>query len=366
MKTFKLLILSIIVVLGLSIVFVARKETETEYYDLQIEAAVKMEKAIKFISKKRVHLGIPIDKYLDPLETGLIGTDAPIEGYSITTTLGSIDAKRTSTNPNFAALIVRYLKDIGVKKGDVVAVNLSGSFPALNIATIIALDILELKSIIGSSIGASSYGANIIDFTYLDMEKYLYNEGIINRKSDFISLGGDKDSLYGISNNDENFVSTMYQKYDAYDQIKEEVLKDNIKYRYRYYQESSNNIKAFVNVGGNIAGFGYGIKTYPNGLTKRLSAHVNDNSGLIDYFIRDDIPIIHLLNIIDLASRNEMEVDKEQPYTIGVGKQFYIYEYSAAIVIVTLVITILFLYIDYKDRKGKQTLIPFKKLFRNK
>ena len=120
-------------------------------------------------------IDIKIDKSLDKNETGLIG----LEWSGITTTLGDIEAKRTSTNPDFAALLVKLFKEIGLKKGDIVAANFSSSFPALNLAFISAADTLGLKAIIITSIGSSTYGGNIEDFTYLDMENYLYSKNFI-------------------------------------------------------------------------------------------------------------------------------------------------------------------------------------------
>ncbi len=347
MKLSKLIILNAIVLGGLLLVYGLKTKKKVDYYQMQINASRKMEEAIAHIKAQRTDLGIAISSYLDPLQTGLIGQDAPIEGYSITTSLGGLEAKRTSTNPNFVSLIIRYLVDIGIKKDDSIAVNFSSSFPALNIATIIALDILDLKSVIQTSIGASSYGANIIEFTYLDMEKSLYEAGIIKRKSDLVSLGGDNDNLDNISLNDDDFINSLYDRYSEYEWIKIKNVKENILYRYNHYQSNLTNIKAFVNVGGNIAGFGLGIKTYPNGLVKRYSTNVSNSSGLIDYFIRDDVPLIHFLNIVDLAKKNQMAINQSVSYELGIGNQYYYYYYNPVIILATIILSFGLIVVQY-------------------
>jgi poly-gamma-glutamate system protein len=108
-----------------------------------------------------------VDVVNDPNETALIGQDIT----PITTDRGYIEAKLTSTNPNFAAVVVDMLKESELEKNDVVAVAFTGSFPGLNIAVHSALQTLKLKPIIITSVGASNWGANDPYYTWLDMEK---------------------------------------------------------------------------------------------------------------------------------------------------------------------------------------------------
>lgn len=344
------IVLVIIIIISLSLVQLTKSESKTEYYNHQIEATNKTKEAFDAVKQKRLELNIPIDKDFDPLETGLIGDMQTIFDYSITTTLGTLDAKRISTNPNFAGLIVKYFKELDLKENDEVAVNFSSSFPALNIATIVALDTLNLKSVIQTSIGSSTFGANIVDFTYLDMEKHLYNENIILRKSDLISLGGEQDVLAGMSQNDEAFINSLYARYSDYDQIKETNLKENVKYRYKYYNDRLNNIKVYINVGGNLASHGAGFNIYTNGLVKFNSKPLNNKSGLIDYFINDHVQIINLLNIEDLAKKNNMQTNFEVPYVIGTGKQYYDTKYQTEIIIITIIIIYAIMFYDLNRR----------------
>lgn len=85
-----------------------------------------------------------------------------VEYTPITTTLGAEEAKRLAQNPNFAAVAVELLAKSGVEPGDKVAVNLSASFPALNVAVLAAVDALKAEPVIVSSVGASTWGLTVL------------------------------------------------------------------------------------------------------------------------------------------------------------------------------------------------------------
>ena len=97
--------------------------------------------------------------------TGLIG----LSMSEITTDSGNLYSKRSSVNPNMAAIFVAWLSELNLKKGDVIALQETGSYPALDIAMLSAIKILELKPLIIFSVGASQFGANRPNFTWLDI-----------------------------------------------------------------------------------------------------------------------------------------------------------------------------------------------------
>jgi len=71
-----------------------------------------MKTCLETIKEEQLKRNIPIDKKLDPNQTGIMGEDFT----KITTTLGNIDSKITSSNPDFAAQMVKYFKEINFKK----------------------------------------------------------------------------------------------------------------------------------------------------------------------------------------------------------------------------------------------------------
>ena len=72
----------------------------------KIEASKIMERAIFALSECMREKKMAIFQEYDINSTGLIG----IENSPMTTTLGSLEAKRTTTNPNMGALIVQNSK----------------------------------------------------------------------------------------------------------------------------------------------------------------------------------------------------------------------------------------------------------------
>ena len=91
----------------------------------------------------------------------------------ITTDEGDLDSKLTTLDPNFSAVVVDLLSQLNVQANDTVAVLMTGSMPGANIAVMSACKAMNITPIIISSLGASQWGANQVDFTWLDMEAVL-------------------------------------------------------------------------------------------------------------------------------------------------------------------------------------------------
>ena len=117
-----------------SVVFVegGKRLVKDRWYQEKYEAALIMKSCIEEIKQEKIRRNIEINPIYDINNTGIIG----VEFNGITTTSGALEAKRTSANPNFAAVMVELLKDADLEKGDNVAVNFSSSFPALNIGVV--------------------------------------------------------------------------------------------------------------------------------------------------------------------------------------------------------------------------------------
>ena len=161
-----LLLIAMISIAGLLMVERWKVSEDQPYFEEKIKAANLAADAFEAIRAERVKLGPPIDKVNDPADTGIIG----LAMSPVTSVLGHLSAKQTSTNPNFAAVLVEMLKEAGVEQGDVVAVGVSGSFPALNICTYAALESLGAKPLVISSASASQWGANVPQLMWPDME----------------------------------------------------------------------------------------------------------------------------------------------------------------------------------------------------
>ena len=185
-----------VVAIGCQVVLEAtRVEKRMPYYEVKLQASRLAAQAFDVLRRDRLADGAVLDLSNDPAGTGLIGPEYSL----ITNARGVLSAKLTTLNPNFAAVIVDYFEQINIHKGDPVAVAVSGSFPGLNICVYAALTAMELRPAIITSVGASNWGANDPNFTWLDMERILVQEGVFDCFSVAASAGGADDMGRGLS-----------------------------------------------------------------------------------------------------------------------------------------------------------------------
>ncbi|MCW8813519.1 MAG: poly-gamma-glutamate system protein, partial [Chlorobium sp.] len=299
------IVLSVLALLAL-MAFLAvefqKEDVKLKWYDQKLEAANLAKTAIDYLKEFRLQKGVFIDAINDPNETALIGQDIT----PITTDRGNIEAKLTATNPNFAAVLVEMLKKAGLEKNDVVAISFTGSLPGLNIAVHAAIQTLDLKPIIITSVGASNWGANDPYYTWLDMEKLLYDARIFKNTSVAASIGGGLDRGRGLSPEGRQLIVDAIER-NKVDFINEEYLEKSIQRRMEIYDQhrKKSKIKAFINVGGGIASMGSteNSQFVPSGLTMSLPMMNYPMRGVLIKMAEENIPVIHLLNINQLAKK---------------------------------------------------------------
>ena len=257
--------------------------------------------AIKALKEQR---GLSIDAASDVNRTGMIGLD-----YSfITTTIGNLESKRTSTNPNMAAVVVDMFTELGLKPGDQIAINCSGSFPALNIAVLCAAEQMQLEPYLISSFGASTHGANDPELTWLDMEHYLNEQGLLSHSSDLYSIGGMEDVGKEMDPGLRESIVNRISGY-GYELFYDEDLIHNVLTRYEIYKDQGD-VKCFVNVGGNDASFGdSNIMVHAEGGILTALPEKDNSTGLVQLFLKDGIPVIHLLNMKSLVTEYGLPID---------------------------------------------------------
>lgn len=348
------------IVLGLFFVFAllalitvenSKVEVKQEWYDEKLEAAELAQLAADCIKNYRFEKGVFIDAVNDPNQTALIGQEYTL----ITTDRGYIDSKLSTTNPNFAGVIVQFLKDAGVKNNDNVAVSFTGSFPALNIAVIAALETLKAKPIIITSVGASNYGANDPYFTWLDMENVLSKSNVFHNRSVAASIGGGFDVGRGLSPEGRELILKAIERNEV-EFIDEKHLENNISRRLDIYKEAAQGrpIKAYINVGGGIASLGNTIngQLIPPGLTEYLPMRNFPVKGVIIQMGQEGVPIIHLLNVDQLLAKYGLPnapVPLPEP---GEGGIFVEKKYNLVVTgIATFFLVVVIIFVYLSERK---------------
>jgi poly-gamma-glutamate system protein len=319
--------LYVLVFIGLlSVAFMAvelnvRVRMFASHYQEKKDASELTSQLMSSIREKRQSDGLVIDPINDPNETGMIG----LQNSLITTEPGDHTAKLTALNPNFAAVIVQLLKQCGVKKGDAVAVSFTGSFPLLNIAVIAACEVLELKPVIIASGGASMWGANDPRFTYLDMERYLYDQGMISDHTMAGSIGGVDDVGRGLSPEGRDMIIQSLAR-NHVRVIKTENLEAAVKSRIALYREYAGGLPlaALVNVGGSAVALAG--SEVPSGIIDQVQFSIN--RGLVGEFLRSGIPVINLGDVNQIAREYELPRAPIPLPRPGKGRIFYEARYS--------------------------------------
>jgi poly-gamma-glutamate system protein len=260
------------------------------------QAALQMERAMAAIVRHTESAGLPIDETLDPNRTGLIGPELT----PLFTTLGRLEAKRTTTNPDIAALLVYLLRRAGVTAGDTIAVGSSASFPALMIAVQTAAEAMGVRPVTILSLGASGYGATRPEFNLLDIQELLVSEGIVSAAPAAVSLGGEDD--VGAEFDPDVRERLLRQiRTSGFAVLEEADLRTNVAHRMAIYGRPA----AYVNIGGADANLGSSplvLKVRP-GLDTDLALPPPEQRGVLFEMAARGVPVIHLLNIRGLALR---------------------------------------------------------------
>lgn len=286
-------------------------------YGLKYEAArrtLAAELAIRDVKDSNVILSNVAN---DPVQAAMIG----LPSSPITTDSGSLGAKIASTNPNFGAVIVSLLEDAGVGAGDPVALAYTGSFPALDIASIIATETLGAEPIVVSSVGASTWGANDPDLTILDMESLLVRQGIIKHKSVAAASGGNF-RVRPLSAEGQKGASDAISRNGVF-LLNAPNIHLSVDEHMTIYQREARGrpIKAFINVGGGLPSTGVGAQ-YEPGLTVAPPRGDIVVAGLITRMQEAAVPVINLTDIKALARHYKLPVSPSSTPAPGQGTMY--------------------------------------------
>ena len=316
-------------IVGLALVHGTATREKPPYYQEQVLAAELMQESLGTIREARLARSIPIDRALDPNETGLIGH----EFTEITTSIGNLESKRTSTSPSFAALMVRLFHEANLRPGATVAVGASGSFPGLILATLAACEAMDLKPLIFYSVGASMYGANIPEFTFIEMLEALHEQDLFDYQILAVSLGSDNDRGDGMLFPDSREIMMEIAGSIEATLIFPDNTEQSIQQRLALYLKYNDQRlpDLFVNIGGASPNMGTTNASLqiPSGLVTRPPLRTeHPERGLVFEYLDRGIPVIHLLNIRDLALKSGLAIDPVPLPPIGSEGIYYVTAYN--------------------------------------
>ena len=296
----------LVLAITLALTLLTKSQVHTSYYESQLEAANLMQQCLDLLKEYVVENNISIEEE-DLNQTGLIGP----EFSELATTLGSEDAKRSTLNPNCAAMMVKYFKEAGLKEGSVVTVGTSGSFPGLAIATLCAATAMKLQTRVIASYGASTYGATRVDFNIATILKLISE--IVD--FDFLAVSPGSDNDYGVGAFDGFLYENTRDLVVALGQTEGVEFIEGTQRRIELY----GDIDLFVNIGGASANTGSVV--YSEGLLTEPTEKAN--GGLISYYLAQGIPVINLLYVKGLMAANDLPFDPVPLPQAGQGGVYY-------------------------------------------
>ncbi len=336
-----------------------------------LRASERAADAFEAIHCQRVSLGHKMLKIHDPANTGMVGPSMSM----VTSLPGHLDAKLTSVNPNFAAVAMRLLVDAGVRPGDRIAIGCTGSFPALDIAVYTAAEAMDLRPVIISSAASSQFGANSPDMMWPDMEKLLFEQGIIRHRSQMISRGGFQDRAAGMSQDTLDLLEASIQRSDVplMDSVSDE---DAIEQRMMVYsQKVEDEVYAvYINVGGGDASVGgtMGNDVLGEGLIRPMSklnprrllglgrelpaatarvASDDDPTGestaatatdcVATRFLASGVPVINMINVVKMAEEYGLPISATEVIQVGEGGVYTIADLRRPLAVVGILFVML-------------------------
>ncbi len=297
----------------------------------------------------------------DPAETYLITslsngrTKTPI----VTSAGQGMASKQRVINPNFAAVVVEYLQQIDLNRGDDVAIALSGSYPGLNVNVYAAVEAMGLNPVVITSVGSSPFGATNPEFTWLDMERVLAQKDILSIRSAAGTPGGASDMGGSLTDEGRQMIWDAMTRNNV-EAIRSDNIEDSIQKRMAVYESKNagGEYKAYINVGGSIASLGSSLRSISitSGVHLDLWSRTWPRKGTMILMADKGIPALHLAGTLNIAREYGFPTSHEEGYVAEVGEgtaleyPAYNVAIAAVLLIVYLALTVFLVMPDFKKR----------------
>jgi len=255
----------------------------------------KVRAAQHHISQWRKQNGSAATEDSDPWGCGLIG----VEWSGITTTLGDLSSKRTACDPAWAIQFSRWFGELGLEPGDHIAIYSSASFPGLLLNALAAAEAMELKPQLIVSLGASTWGANHPDNPWPVLAAELRRSGFIGKRANYYTLGGGAELGHGLAPEGVSLLRKAATE-SGVELLTANNLEEMIALKTKLLEKHQPRL--LVSIGGSHANLGdaHEVLRLQTGLVPASEINLSGN-GIIGFAMRNDIPVIHMLNIKSLS-----------------------------------------------------------------
>ena len=236
-----------------------------------------------------------VDPYIvDNRMSGLVG----VEWSEITTTLGPLAAKQASTDPVWAAHILRWFDKADLVSGDRVMIMASGSFPGFLVSALAASETRGLKVELTVSLGSSTWGANRMEAPWPLLELCLRKAGCLKTQSRYYTPGGRGETG---GNYSEDAMALLKEASVAagvpfirLNDLNEVILMKTEEIR-KY------NPKLLILIGGAASITGGTDDILPTGLITSSTSGMGQ--GVAKAALAEGITVLHLLNVKELTRK---------------------------------------------------------------
>jgi poly-gamma-glutamate system protein len=260
--------------------------------------------------------GVELDAGVDIDRTGFVG----VEWSPITTTLGSLESKRSSCDPLWAVQALRWFDHLKLSAGDRVVVLSSASFPGMLFAVLSAAEARGLDVDLAVSLGASTWGANRLEAPWPVLEEILRNGGFLATRPRFYTLGGGGGENGGGMPEEGVRALERSLRGDEARFVRTSSFAATVERKMSLIEAPDRpRAKLVVNVGGSEASLGHDTAaiTLPPGLLfpndRIASGRIASGDGVIALALQRGFPVLHLLNLRPLADRAGIAFDRRRP-----------------------------------------------------
>jgi len=335
--------LILLFIFALILFFIAQSSyvtIEADFYQQKVEAAQTMKAWLDTLKAEQTRLSIPFDPINDPYQTGLIGEARS----TITTDRGLLSDKQAAINPNLGVIFVEEFNKAGLNPGDHIAVGITGSNPAINLALYSAIKVMQLKPSIVVSLSSAAYGANRPEYTWLDMEAVLKNKGLIDFGCGYASLGGKDDLGIGLADDGISALLAAMRR-NGVPLISGATLEENVKTREAVYDQmlpEGQRYKLFVNIGRGLANVGSepNANQITEGLTRKLAEKEFFPEGIMMVMARKNVPIFSIQHIQRWVKKYKLQTNATQMPVPGEGPSFSAKKHNVLIASICLALLI--------------------------
>ena len=346
-----------VLILGFFLTLFLANVEAAEFEEEQRNAMERMERAEAYIKNRILKKGIEIEE-TDLNKTGLLGP----EFTELTSTPGEEGAKRSTLNPEFSAVMVRYFHEAGLEEGDTIAIGSSGSFPGFMIAVLTAASEMKLEAKVIASLGASMHGATRVEYNIFNILEDLKQSGEADFNLVGVSCGGANDKGGSVM---EGFLyeGTAELSYEITKEeaectgaafIYEDTLSESIEKRLEVY---GDDIKMFINIGGastNLGTSSYSLD-FPPGLVMSVDKIPEGKErGLIFEYAAEGIPVVNLLSVKKLCQMNSIAFDPVPLPSSSSSAVYSTVTYNPLHIVITLLVAMAILIAGIIDSRKKR------------